>query len=152
MPFSALSKVMAGTAATTSSKKKTGCRECLRLGVQTPAATDLGYKNRYSPTAKRSEKRVSLVLKCHHFKQMPRVTGVARWRTLNAQWPWVPSLGQNFKSPTSNGYVSIWMKNSRVGRKTPNKQAKSKLKAPTASTLSEPPWNRESLKGRGGSS
>ena len=58
-----------------------------------------------------------------HYKQTPHVTvGVARLRTLTAQWPWVS--GQNLKPFPCNGDVSIWVKNSQVGRKTPNKQTK----------------------------
>ena len=45
----------------------------------------------------------------------PRVKEVvALQRTLTAQWPWLPSIGQNLRSFTGNGDVSIW-----VGRKTP---------------------------------
>ena len=39
-----------------------------------------------------------------------------------AQWPWVPSIDQNLQPITGNGDVSKWVKNSRVGRKTPDKQ------------------------------
>ena len=46
--------------------------------------------------------------------------GVARYRILTAQWPWVPSTGQTLKSFTDNGDISIWVKNYRVGRKTSN--------------------------------
>ena len=35
---------------------------------------------------------------------------------------WVPSIGQNWLPFTGNGDVSIWVKNSWVGRQTPNKQ------------------------------
>ena len=46
---------------------------------------------------------------------------VARWRTLNAQWPWVSNIGQNLQAFTGNGDVSIWVENSsRMGWKTPN--------------------------------
>ena len=31
-------------------------------------------------------------------------------KTLTAHWPWVPNIGQNIKSYTSNGDVSIWAK------------------------------------------
>ena len=31
-------------------------------------------------------------------------------------------IGQNLQPFTGNGNASIWVKNSRVGRKTPNKQ------------------------------
>ena len=48
--------------------------------------------------------------------------GVARLRTLTAQWPWVPSIGQNLLPFTGNGDVSKWMTKSWVGRKTTNKQ------------------------------
>ena len=44
---------------------------------------------------------------------MPHVTvGVARWRTLTAQWPLVSSIGQYLKPFTGNGDASIWVKNS----------------------------------------
>ena len=43
--------------------------------------------------------------------------GVARLRTLTAQWPLVPSIGQNLQPFTSIGDVSICMKKYRVGRK-----------------------------------
>ena len=43
----------------------------------------------------------------------PRVKEVVSLqRTLSAQWPWLPSIGQNLQSFTGNGDVSIW-----VGRK-----------------------------------
>ena len=52
------------------------------------------------------------------------ITNVCHSRcSLNAQLPWVPSLGQNLKPFTGKGDASIWMKNSWVGRKTQtNKQ------------------------------
>ena len=66
--------------------------------------------------------RVSRVLGDDHYKRMPRVTvGVARWRTLTAQWPEVPSKGQNLQPFNGNGDLSKWVKSSRVGRKTQNK-------------------------------
>ena len=34
----------------------------------------------------------------------------------------VPSIGKNLQPFTANGDVSIWVKNSRMGRKPPNKQ------------------------------
>ena len=34
----------------------------------------------------------------------------------------VPSIGQNSQPISGNGDVSIWVKNPRMGRKTPNKQ------------------------------
>ena len=43
-------------------------------------------------------------------------------RTLIAQCSSVPSTGQNLQLFTCNGDVSIWVKNSRVGRKAQNNQ------------------------------
>ena len=48
--------------------------------------------------------------------------GVARERTLTAQWPWVPSIGQNLQPFTGHGDVSMWLKNSWLGQKSPSKQ------------------------------
>ena len=63
---------------------------------------------------------VLLVLGDDHYKRMSRVTAcVARLWNLTAQWPGVPNISQNFKSFTGNGYVSKWVKNSRVWCKTP---------------------------------
>ena len=42
--------------------------------------------------------------------------------SLTAQWPWVSSKSQILKPFTGNGDVSLWVKNSSVGHKTPNKQ------------------------------
>ena len=54
---------------------------------------------------------------------MARVTvGVARLRSPTIKWPWVPSIYLNLQPFTGNGDVSISVKNSRVGRKTTNKQ------------------------------
>ena len=67
---------------------------------------------------------------CHGSSEMTLINGtsiavgVACKRTLTAQWPWVPGIGQNLQPFTGNGDVSIWVKNSRVGRETPNKQFK----------------------------
>ena len=70
---------------------------------------------------KRAE--VSQVPGDDHYKRMTCViVGVARWRILTAQWPWVPSIGQNLKSFIGNDDISKFVKNSRVGRKTTNKQ------------------------------
>ena len=56
-----------------------------------------------------------------HYKRMsPLTIGEARWRTLNAQW--VPSIGQNLQPFSGNGDVFKWVKYSRDGQKTPNKQ------------------------------
>ena len=53
-----------------------------------------------------------------HYKRIRRVTvGVVRWRILTAQWPWMPSVGQNLHPFIGNVNVSIWVKNSRVGWK-----------------------------------
>ena len=61
-----------------------------------------------------------------HYKRMTCVTvGVARWRILTAQWPWVPSIGQNLKSFIGNDDISK-VKNSRVERKNTNKQIQSR--------------------------
>ena len=69
--------------------------------------------------------RVTKVLGDERYKRMPLVTvGVARWRTLTARWPWVPSKVQNLQPFTGNCDVSILVKNYRVGRKTQNKQRK----------------------------
>ena len=66
---------------------------------------------------------VSRVLGKDHYKWMSRFTvDVARLRTLTAQWPRVPSIGQNLQPFTGNIDISIWVKNSQVGRKTTNKQ------------------------------
>ena len=76
------------------------------------------------PTA-RQQAWVSRVLGDDHYKRMSHVTvGVTRSRTLAAQWQWVPSIGQNLQLFTGNGDVSIWLKNYRVGRKTPKKKPK----------------------------
>ena len=43
-----------------------------------------------------------------HYKRMSRVTvGVARLRTLTAQWPWVLSVGQILQPFTGNGDVTM---------------------------------------------
>ena len=69
---------------------------------------------------------VSWVLGDEHYKRMNRVTAsVARERILTAQWPWLPSIDQNLQPFTSNGDVSICVKKSWVGGKSPNKQIKS---------------------------
>ena len=39
-----------------------------------------------------------------------------RPKSLTAQWPRVPSIGQTLQPFTGNGDVSIWVKNSRLGR------------------------------------
>ena len=52
--------------------------------------------------------RVSRVLEDDHYKRMPSVTvGVAHKRTLTAQWPRVPNIGQNLPPFTGNGGISI---------------------------------------------
>ena len=49
---------------------------------------------------------VSRILEDDHYTQIHRVTvGVARLRTLTAQWPGVPSIGQNLQPFT--GYSEI---------------------------------------------
>ena len=54
---------------------------------------------------------------------MTRVTvGVERLRTLTAQWQWVTSIGRYLQPFTGNGNISIWVKDSRVGRKTPKQK------------------------------
>ena len=54
-----------------------------------------------------------------HNKRMPRVTvGVPP----HFSRLWVPCLGQNLQHFTGNADVSIWVRNSLVGRKTPNIQ------------------------------
>ena len=63
------------------------------------------------------------VLGDNHYKRLLCVkVDVESYRTLTAQWLWVPSLGQNLQPLTGNGDVSVLVKNSRVGRLTPNKQ------------------------------
>ena len=55
---------------------------------------------------------MSRVLRDDHYKQIICITvGVARYRTLNAQWPHVLSTG--LKPLTSNSDVFIWVKNSQ---------------------------------------
>ena len=63
---------------------------------------------------------ISRVLEDDHYKPMPGVTlDVTRSRTLNAQWPWEPSKGQNCSPlPAMVRSPHEW-KNYRVGRKTP---------------------------------
>ena len=52
-------------------------------------------------------KGVPRVLGNDHYKLMPHVTvGVARERTLTAQWPRVPSIGQHLQPFTVNGDIS----------------------------------------------
>ena len=46
----------------------------------------------------------------------------------------VPIFGQNLKPFAGNGDVSIWLKNSRVGRKTQNKQTNTQKKTPNERT------------------
>ena len=55
---------------------------------------------------------------CHGSPGMIIINGcpVARSISFNAQWPCVPGMGQNLQSFTGDGYVSIWVKNSRVGQ------------------------------------
>ena len=52
----------------------------------------------------------------------PLPVGVALLRTLTAQWPYVPSIGQSLQPFTGNGDASILEINSQKGRTTPNKQ------------------------------
>ena len=57
-------------------------------------------------------------------KQMSIVTvGVTREKNAIVQRPFVPNLNKNLDPFTSNGDLTIGVKNSRVGRKTP-KQTK----------------------------
>ena len=58
------------------------------------------------------------VPKNDNYKGLALLTaGVARYKTLTAQWPTVSSVGQNLKSFTGYGYFSKLVQNSRVGRK-----------------------------------
>ena len=69
--------------------------------------------------------RVSRVLKDDHYERMSCVTvGVARLRTLTAQWPWVLSKGQNLQPFTVNGDFSYEWKfsNGMINPKQTNKQ------------------------------
>ena len=60
---------------------------------------------------------VSLVLGIVHYKQIASSTiGLACQRTDTAQWPRAQNIGPNLQPFTSNDDVSIWVKNSRVGR------------------------------------
>ena len=62
------------------------------------------------------------VLRHDHYERMCRVTvDVACWMTLTAQWPWVPNIDRHLQPFIVND-VSVWLKNSRTGRKPPNKQ------------------------------
>ena len=63
---------------------------------------------------------VSRVLGDYHYKRRSCVT--VRYKTLTAQRPCAPSIGQNLQRFTGNGDVSIWVKDSGVERKTENKQ------------------------------
>ena len=45
---------------------------------------------------------------------------VRAFATLNAQWQWEPSIGQNLQSFMGNCDVSIRVKNSRVAQKKKN--------------------------------
>ena len=100
------------------------------FGVRSPVATYLSHKRGSdSSTAKRSALvRVSLVLGEDHYKRMPHVTvGVARLRTLSAQWPWVLGIGQNLKLFTGNGDVFIWVKQLLSGTINSKKKQTNKL-------------------------
>ena len=58
--------------------------------------------------------RVSRVFRDDHYKRMSRFTvNVARLNAITAQWPEVPSIGQNLQPFTGNGEV-ILVKNSRM--------------------------------------
>ena len=65
----------------------------------------------------------------------------------NPHWPCVASIGQNLKPFIVNGDVSIWVKNSRKGRKSSNKQTnkvpfKHQILYPT---YLENSWNSQSV-------
>ena len=72
----------------------------------------------------RQEVWVSRVLRDDHYKPISRDTvGLAK----NPSWPHkindrVSSIGQNLQ-PFTGGYVSIYVKNSRVGQKTQDQQS-----------------------------
>ena len=55
-------------------------------------------------------------------RKFPVKESVARSRTLTAQWPWMPSMGQNVKPFIGNGDVSLCVRKCRVGRKKKTKQ------------------------------
>ena len=58
----------------------------------------LGVKSRKKDCDSSTAKHSSRVLGDDHYKLMSCVTvDVARQRTLTAQWPWVPSKGQNLQ-------------------------------------------------------
>ena len=74
------------------------------------SATDLSHKNRLwhlhcQTLGNRCECHGSSEMTIY-YKQMPCVTvGVACLRTLSAQWPWGPSIGQNLQPFT--GYIMV---------------------------------------------
>ena len=75
---------------------------------------------------------VSQILGDDHFKRMPRVTiSVARWRTLTAQIPWMPSICQKLKPLTGYGDVSIWVNILEWDIKLQKKKNKKKKKIQT---------------------
>ena len=48
------------------------------------------------------------VLRDNHYKRMPRVTvGVAQYGNLTAEWPLVPSIGQNLQHLAGDGDASM---------------------------------------------
>ena len=95
---------------------------------------------------------------CHrddHYKRTPRGTvGVARQGTFTVQWTWESNI-VNICSPfTDSGDVSKWVRNSRVGRKTPNKHimclnmncfTKFQLKHPFSRCVINPPSPLQNL-------
>ena len=88
----------------------------------------------------RQSVRVSRDLGDDHYKRIPCVTvGVACQRNLTAQWPWVPSIGQNLQPFTGNGDVSIWVTNSRVGPKSP-KNKETNIIVNQMNSLTYPSW------------
>ena len=58
----------------------------------------------------------------HNIQASRFKVGVARLRSVTAQWPCVPSIGQHLQPFTGNGDVSIWVKNARWDKKNPHNQ------------------------------
>ena len=67
---------------------------------------------------------VSRVLGDDHYKQMPRTrltVGVTLLRTLTAQWPWVPSTGQNLKPFTTGNSDVLFSSGTKNPKQTNTK-------------------------------
>ena len=98
-------------------RSQLGHSPCMRkVGCSNPSRDDLSLKQVVPVTARLLNTRQSKM-------DAPRVAvGLARKRTLAAQWSWVLSISQNLQHFIGNRDVSIRVKISRVGRKSPNKQ------------------------------